>query len=235
MSEPSRLVDLLGLSTTPIAISFTDEPPRGVLHVSASEPASCGYWRRAAAGERFYTTADDHKACPIGAHTLNVKTTAAEQRELMDLIGTMVAISYIKLEDVPGIPQREKELRVATYGPLSDSGAPVDVVLVRGNARQLMLLAEAAQLAGVQGSLAPMGRPTCAVLPAAINSGKSAASFGCVGNRVYTGASEDEAYFAIPGEHLDSLVETLSTIVAANETLRMFHQQRAKAHPTKAR
>jgi len=40
---------------------------------------------------------------------------------------------------------------------------PPDVVLVRGNARQLMLPAEAAQAAGVAGTGAAMGRPTCAV------------------------------------------------------------------------
>jgi uncharacterized protein (DUF169 family) len=229
MTQPSRLVDLLGLTSPPIAISFTDEPPRGVPRVAATEPASCGYWRRAAAGERFYTTADDHKACPIGAHTHNVATTAAEQQELMGLIQTMVGLSYLKMEDVPGIPRRKEELRVATYGPAFDAGSPADVVLVRGNARQLMLLTEAAQLAGVQGSLAPMGRPTCAILPAAINSGKSAASFGCVGNRVYTGAGEDEAYFAVPGEHLKPLVASLETIVDANAALRGFHEQRARA------
>jgi hypothetical protein len=29
------------------------------------EPAGCGYWRRAAEGEVFYTVADDHKGCPV--------------------------------------------------------------------------------------------------------------------------------------------------------------------------
>jgi uncharacterized protein (DUF169 family) len=228
MSEPSLLVDLLGLSCPPITISFTDEPPNGVPRVAASEPASCGYWRRAASGERFYTTADDHKGCPIGAHTHNVRMTAAEQQELMGLIQTMVGLSYIKMEDVPGIPRRKEEMRVATYGPLSNTRLAADVVLVRGNAQQLMLLTEAAQLAGVQGSLAPMGRPTCAVLPAALNSGRSATSFGCVGNRVYTGAGEDEAYFAVSGECLPLLEASLKTIVDANAALREFHQERAQ-------
>ncbi|HET9948829.1 MAG TPA: DUF169 domain-containing protein [Longimicrobiales bacterium] len=233
MPHRSTLADLLGLSSAPIAISFTDAPPAGVPRVGATEPASCGYWRRAAEGERFYTTADDHKGCPIGAHTHHVATTPAEQEELMQLVGTMVDLSYISMEDVPKIPRRETELRFAVYEPLADdaSGADVvpDVVLVRGNARQLMLLAEASQLAGVEGSLAPMGRPTCAVLPAAINSGRTAASFGCVGNRVYTGAPEEEAYFAFPGEHLPQLVDSLRTIVAANDTLLDFHRQRAQA------
>jgi uncharacterized protein (DUF169 family) len=105
------------------------------------------------------------------------------------------------------------------------------VVLVRGNAQQLMLLAEAAQAAGVAGTGATMGRPTCAVLPEAINSDRTAASFGCVGNRVYTGATDTEAYYAIPGSHLGIVEETLAVIVRANQELETFHRARAAATP----
>ena len=72
-----------------------------------------------------------------------------------------------------------------------------------------------------------MGRPTCAVLPAAINSQTVSASFGCVGNRVYTGASENEAYVAIPGAHLGAIVDSLRTIINANTVLEQFHRERA--------
>ena len=74
-----------------------------------------------------------------------------------------------------------------------------------------------------------MGRPTCAVLPQAINSARTAASFGCIGNRVYTGADENEAYFAIPGAQLDAVEEKLAVIVRANEELEKFHRARAAA------
>lgn len=76
-----------------------------------------------------------------------------------------------------------------------------------------------------------MGRPTCAVLPAAINSQTVAASFGCVGNRVYTGASDNEAYVAIPGPHVDALVNSLRTILTANNALEQFHRERSRATP----
>ena len=144
------------MSSPPIAITFTDTPPDGVPRIAASEPASCGYWRRAAAGERFYTTADDHKACPIGAHTHHLKTSPAEQQEL-GADSDVVGLSYIRMEDVPAIPRRETELQFAMDEPLSESSSP-DLVLVRGNAQQLMLLTEAAQLAGIAGSLAPRTR-----------------------------------------------------------------------------
>ena len=126
----------------------------------------------------------------------------------MGLVQTMVGLSYIKMDDVPVAP---------------------DVVLVRGNAKQLMLLAEAAQAAGVVGSGSTMGRPTCAVLPEAMNSRRTAASFGCIGNRVYTGAGDTEAYFAIPGAQLRAVEESLAVIVRANQELEKFHRERAAA------
>jgi Uncharacterised ArCR, COG2043 len=48
------------------------------------------------------------------------------------------------MEDVPQIPTRTTALQVAVYAPLAAAPVPPDVVLVRGNARQVMLLAGAA-------------------------------------------------------------------------------------------
>jgi len=223
----TSLADLLRLDSPPIAIAFVDEAPSGVPHVSVVEPASCGYWRRAAAGEVFFTDADDHKRCPVGAHTHNVPLTAEERQELLKLVEMMVEVSYLRLQDVAQIPKRETPLSVAVYAPLVAAPVAPDVVLIRGNAHQLMLLAEAAQAAGVAGSGPTMGRPTCAVLPEAINSKRTSASFGCVGNRVYTGAAETEAYFAIPGAQLAKVEASLAVIVRANQELEKFHRARA--------
>jgi uncharacterized protein (DUF169 family) len=222
------LTDLLHLSSPAITIAFTETlPPIGIRRVAGSGPASCDYWQRAASGEIFYTVADDHKACPIGAHTHHVVTSAEEQRQMVGLIPMMTSLSYIKLEEVASMPSRATPLRVALYAPLSSAPFLPDVVLVRGNAYQLMLVSEAAQLAGVAGVGPAMGRPTCAVVPAAITSQVVVASFGCVGNRVYTGATENEAYVAIPGVHLDLIVESLRIILKANDALEQFHRERA--------
>jgi uncharacterized protein (DUF169 family) len=130
------------------------------------------------------------------------------------------------MEDVPKIARRSTPLQAAVYGPLSRLPVPPDVVLIRGTARQLMLLAEAAEHAGIAGASPAMGRPTCAALPEAMNTARTAVSFGCVGNRVYTGAADEEAYFAIPGRHVAAMERSLATIVRANEALQEFHQSR---------
>ena len=228
MSRTS-LAELLGLRTAPIAIAFVDSPPPGIARVNAAEPAGCGYWRRAAAGEVFFTLADDHKGCPVGAHTHHVQLTSSEQAELMGLVSTMVGMSYLKMEDVPKIARRSTPLQAAVYGPLSRLPIRPDVVLVRGTARQLMLLAEAAEHAGIAGASPAMGRPTCAALPEALNASRTAVSFGCVGNRVYTGAPDEEGYYAIPGQHVAAMERSLATIVRANDALEEFHQSRVAA------
>ena len=227
--SPTSLTESLHLTSPPVAITFVDDAPSGVPHVSAVEAAGCGYWRRAAEGEVFYTVANDHKRCPVGAHTHNVTLSPAEQQELMGLVQTMVGLSYLKMEDVAQIATRKTPLKVAVYAPLAAAPLPPDVVLVRGNAHQLMLLAEAAQAVGAAGIGPTMGRPTCAVLPEAINSGRAAASLGCIGNRVYTDADATEAYFAIPGALLAAVEETLAVILRANQELEKFHRERAAA------
>ena len=231
MSHTS-LTELLRLTSAPVAIAFVDAAPPGVPHVSAVEPAGCGYWRRAAAGEVFFTVADDHKRCAVGAHTHNVTLSPAEEQELMVLVQTMVGLSYLKVEDVPQIPTRKTPLQVAVYAPLAAAPVPPDVVLVRGNARQLMLVSEAARSAGAFEGADIMGRPACAMIPHAIDTQSAVASFGCIGNRVYTGAHDTEAYFAIPGLLLGAVEEKLAVIVRANQELEKFHRGRAAATPT---
>jgi uncharacterized protein (DUF169 family) len=227
MDTASRsLGRLLGTTQPPIAIAFTDTPPEGVPHVDAAGPAGCSYWKMAAAGAVFWTQPSDHFGCPVGAHTHAVALPPEVQEQLQGLVGTMVQLQYIRMEDVPQIPTRRSPLRHAVYAPLDKAPVPPDVVLVKGSARQMMLLAEAAERAGVAGASPAMGRPTCAVLPQATNSGRTAISFGCVGNRVYTGAADDEAWFAIPGPALEAVVRDLEVVAEANAKLEVFHRER---------
>jgi uncharacterized protein (DUF169 family) len=220
------LARLLGTKVPPIAIAFTDTPPDGVAHVAEAAPAGCSYWKMAADGAVFWTSPSDHFGCPVGAHTHAVALPAEVQERLQGLVGTMVQLQYIRREDVAQIPTRRSPLRHAVYAPLDKAPVPPDVVLVKGSARHMMLLAEAAERAGVAGAAPAQGRPTCGVLPQATNSGRTAISFGCVGNRVYTGAGDDEAWFAIPGPALEAVVRGLQVVAEANAQLEVFHRAR---------
>src|SRR5262245_51903552 len=184
MSTAKQLADFLGLKTSPVAVTFLASAPAGVPRVESAGPSGCTYWKRAAEGHAFYTEAADHYNCPIGAYTHGVELPPAQTQELQGVVGTMVGLGYIRPEEVPGIPRRKERFGVAVYAPLGQAPAEPDVVLVRCNARQLMLLGEAALAAGVGGGSELMGRPTCAALPAAMGNGHGVASLGCIGNRV---------------------------------------------------
>jgi uncharacterized protein (DUF169 family) len=226
MTAARQLQDLLGLKAPPVAVTFQEKPPASVPHIAAAGPSSCTYWKRAAEGHTFYTEAPDHYNCPIGAYTHGVDLPPAQMQELQGVVGTMVGLGYIRSEEVPGIPRRESRFGVAVYSPLTEAGEEVDVVLVRGNASQVMLLQEAAQAAGVAGGSPLMGRPTCAALPLAMSTQQGVASLGCIGNRVYTEMADDELYYALPGRHVAAVVEKLAGIVHANRELEKYHRAR---------
>jgi uncharacterized protein (DUF169 family) len=141
-------------------------------------------------------------------------------------------MQYIRMEEIPAIPRRQSPFRAALYAPLVDTPFDPDIVLIRGTAKQLMLVAEAAQAAGIASGGATMGRPTCAILPESLQSGQATASFGCIGNRVYTGLGDDEGYYAIPGGKVGDVVSKLSPIVEANRQLKTFHENRATRSST---
>lgn len=221
-----RLQDLLGLQWPPIALAFQPSAPPGIPRIDAAGPSGCTYWKLAAEGNVFYTEAADHYNCPIGSYTHGIDLPPAQAHELEGLVGTMLQLEYLRQEEIPAIPQREAPFGVAVYGPLADASFGVDVVIVRGNAKQMMLIAEAASAAGLSHDAGMMGRPTCAMVPEAMQSGRGAVSLGCIGNRVYTGLGDDEFYAAIPGPKLDAFMAKLTTIVTANQELERFHHTR---------
>lgn len=221
-----KLESLLGLQRHAISISFLDALPEGVNRVKSSGPASCSFWKQASEGDVFYTTAEDHVNCTIGAYTHGAPLSSEKAAELQSTIGQMIGLGYLRSEEVESIPHRTQPLNVAVYAPLAQSPFAPDVVLVRGNAKHLMLLTEAAMAAGIGPEGSIIGRPTCAFIPAAIQSGNTVPSLGCIGNRVYTDLGDDELYFAIPGSRVAELTAELEKIVGANSALETFHKER---------
>ncbi len=224
-----ELQGLLRLKSQPLAITFCPEPPPGVPRINRPAASGCTYWRLAAEGAVFYTEGADHFGCPVGAYTHGIPLPPAQTEELNGLVDTMTDLGYLSREEIPQIPRRSQAFGVLVYAPLALTPCPPDVVLVRGNARQVMALAEAARGARAAGDAATMGRPACAMIPQTQQTGAGATSLGCIGNRVYTGLRDDELYYAIPGERLGEVMERLQAIVQANLTLEAYHTGRRDA------
>lgn len=218
----------LQLNRAPVAVAFLDTAPAGLARIDRAMPAGCSYWKHASEGHAFYTTPEDHQNCAVGAFTHGVTLSPDKQKELEGLVGTMVQLHYLRSEEVAGIPHRGSPMQIAAYAPLTEAPFDPEVVLFRGNARQIMLISEAARAAAVFESAAAMGRPACAMIPQTASSGTAVASVGCIGNRVYTELGDDELYFAVPGNALSRVLEQLDIMVNANAALEAFHKERAQ-------
>jgi len=218
----SRLQELLGLSESAVAVAFVDEVPDGVERVEESVLSGCSYWQQAAGGQVVATVPEDHFSCPIGAFTHGVELPEAEAEGQQQMIGMMVELEYVRMEEVPEIPHRTESFGAVVYSPLELAPCGVDAVIVQGTPRQMMLLAEAATAAGVPGG-ATMGRPTCAAIPEVMQESRFVTNLGCVGNRVYTGMDDNELYVVLPGERVEAVQEKLEAIVSANQALETFH------------
>ena len=220
-----RLRERLSLTRRPIAIAFRDTPPPGVKQFSGSEPSGCSFWRLAMDGRTFFTVPADHYNCPVGAHTHNIPLPTERAGELPQVLQIMTGLGYLKMEEVPGIPRLPKTPGAVVYAPLADTPVDPDVVLFIGPPGRLMLLQEAALRAGVAANVPFLGRPTCMALPAAL-AGGAVASTGCIGNRVYTGAGDDELYVAIAGRDVARVADEADTIAKANAALADYHRGR---------
>jgi uncharacterized protein (DUF169 family) len=129
---------------------------------------------------------------------------------------------------VAQIPVLNRRPAFVTYGPLAESPATPEVVLLFVQANQTLLLSEAAQQ--IDGGATPaLGRPACAIIPQASNSGNAALSLGCCGARAYLDIMTDEvAVFAIPGTKLDAFAERIEALANANQILTKFHDARKR-------
>ena len=225
------LTSALQLERLPVAIAIRDEAPAGVEKLTGAQPASCSFWRLAAGGRTFYTVPDDHHNCPLGSYTHNIPLPPAREPELTQTLSLMSDIGYVRMEDLADLPRLASTPGVLIYSPLADAPVAPDAVLISGTPRQMMLLQEAA--ARAQQPTSPMlGRPTCMAIPAAIGNASVVSSLGCVGNRIYTGLSDDAFYTVVSGAILESIVAQLGTIVAANATLAEYHTGRQLAIAT---
>jgi uncharacterized protein (DUF169 family) len=224
-SVETRISKSLRLKKRPVAVKFLDAPPSAVPKFEGAEPSGCSFWRIAAAGKTFYTVPSDHYNCAVGSHTHNIPLPSERARQLEQTLSFMTDIGYIKLEEVPGIPQLAKMPGAVVYSPLGETPLDPDVVIFAAHAAQIMLLQEAAQRAGCAAQFPVLGRPTCMAIPAAIAKGAIISS-GCIGNRVYTDLAEGELYAMVPGKDVERIADELEMTASANAKLHEYHSSR---------
>lgn len=206
-----RLAAALHLQVPPVAITFSQDPPVGVAPFDAPmsapaadgrrgrAPAGCVFWVRAA-DATFSTAPEDHGNCSVGRVTHGLATLDEVARN--DDVAELLASGWVSSDAVAGIPAVRERPGAITYGPLRETPAGVDpdVVLLRVNGRQLMVLSDALPGLSVE------GKPQCHVVAVAKDRGVPAASVGCALSRARTGMTPDEMTCALPAAGLGETV-----------------------------
>lgn len=220
----SELGSSLHLSSPPIAITFSEAPPRGVPAAegvmpeplsdgrTGRVPAGCVFWVKAA-DRTFTTVAADHGNCSVGSLTHGFKTL--EEVAGNSDVAALLETGWVTMDVVPSIPVVRERPGAVTYGPLAETPVDPDVVLLRVNGRQLMVLSDAIPGLRIE------GKPQCHIVAIAKEEQEPAASVGCALSRVRTGMPPTEMTCAIPASRLPDVVAAIRrNAVADNEVAR---------------
>jgi uncharacterized protein (DUF169 family) len=214
------LVDLLGLSVPPIAIAFSASAPDGIERFDRPmpPPTADGRTGRVPAGRVFWvlatersfvTVPEDHGNCSVGSltHGLHSLADAATKAD----VAALVEAGWVSPEMFPGIPTVKHRPDYIVYGPLAEARGDPDVVFIRLNGKQVMMLHAAWP------ALRFEGKPQCHIIPIAKEAGEVAVSVGCMLSRVRTGISNNEVTCAIPWAALPDLLDKLRQSTAADK------------------
>jgi uncharacterized protein (DUF169 family) len=154
-----------------------------------------------AAERTFSTVAEDHGNCSVGSLTHGFKTLdeVAGNSDVAALLET----GWVTMDVVPQIPVVHEKPGAVTYGPLAETPVDPDVVFLRVNGRQLMVLSDAIPDLRIE------GKPQCHIIALAKEEGVAAASVGCALSRVRTGMQPTEMTCALPAAKLGEILASI--------------------------
>lgn len=230
-SLASELSDILGMQTAPLAITFSQEAPDGVQGFDTGMPeptedgrtgrvpAGCVFWMKAQ-DRTFTTVAEDHGNCSVGSLTHGFKTL--EEAAGKSDVACLVEAGWVSPEIFPQIPVVREKPKYVTYGPLSETPVEPDVVFLRLNAKQAMVLSDAVS------EIAFQGKPQCHIIAMAREQNAVAVSVGCMLSRVRTGMPSSEMTCAIPASRLHEVVEKLRSACAADKAVAAYASEDSK-------
>lgn len=229
----AALDEELSLESAPIAITFTasDTAPEGVSHYAGAMPdptpdgrtgkvpAGCVFWIKAT-DQTFTTTAEDHGNCSVGGMTHGFKTLdeVANNSDVAALLET----GWVTLDVVPHIPVVTQRPTFVTYGPLAQTPVDPDVVLLRLNPKQVMVMHDALPDMRLE------GKPQCHIIAIAKEQNEVAASVGCMLSRVRTGLPNGQMTCAIPALRLADVIDCLRTTSVADKAVAAYAAEDAR-------
>ena len=226
-----RLTAALDLSSAPIFLAFGEEDsPAPAFSKPMSPPAEDGrrkrvpaswvFWVEAGLNGAFSTVAADHANCSVGLFTHGFAELDPSKAD----VGALLEGGWVTPEMLPAIPSVTKRPASITYGRLEDvpDGVEPDVVMLRVNGRQLMVLSDS--LPG----LLIEGEPQCHIVALAKEQGRPAASVGCALSRAGTAFRPEEMSCALPAAELACLVRLIEETAASDSVVAKFAAEEAR-------
>ena len=221
----ARLRKALSLAAPPIAITFSDATPAGVAAFDAPMPApladgrtgrvpaGCVFWNHATEST-FSTVKADHGNCSVGSLTHGFATLdeVAGNSDVAALLET----GWVTMDVVPQIPVVSEKPGAVTYGPLAETPIDPNVVLLRVNGKQMMVLSDAVPGLRIE------GKPQCHIVAIAKEQNEIAASVGCALSRVRTGMPATEMTCAIPVTKVAQVIDAIETNALADAAVARY-------------
>ncbi|MCB0195011.1 MAG: DUF169 domain-containing protein [Anaerolineae bacterium] len=220
-----RLTKVLGLKYAPIAITFSQDAPAGVNFYEGPMPppsadgrtgkvaAGCVFWIKAQ-DQTFTTVPQDHFNCSVGSVTHGLKSLE-EVMNNEDVQG-ILECEWVTPEEAMQLPALSEKPQYITYGPLANTSVDPDVILLRLNAFQSMVIHDGF------GNMPIVGKPQCHIVPMSVEQNEVAMSTGCMLSRVRTGMGPDEMTCTIPAERLGEVIDKLEARKQANAAVSTY-------------
>jgi uncharacterized protein (DUF169 family) len=167
----------------------------------------------------FATLAEDHGNCSVGGvtHGLLQPDDVTGREDVAALVGA----GWVGPDVLGQLPRVSHRPHSVVYAPLGETPVDPDVVLLRVNARQLMVLSDALPGLSIE------GKPQCHIVALAKERGIPAASVGCALSRQRTGMRPEEMTCALPAADLASIVAAIEATAAIDATVARYAAQDA--------
>jgi uncharacterized protein (DUF169 family) len=175
----------------------------------------CEMVQKARQGDIFYATQGQH-ACAGGAGALGVMETPEKIKtgEFYFGLGRFKTLESAK-KTMETVPRTGKHFVASMYAPLEKADFKPDVIVVLGNPKQLLKIAQSnIYRDGGRNNVSFSGiQSVCAdAVAQPYNTGEMNATFGCDGSRKYAKIVDEELIVGIPVAKLVGLVEALEKI-----------------------
>jgi uncharacterized protein (DUF169 family) len=201
----------LRINYPPIGISLGKPPPTHLPKLSR-KMEFCEMWEAAFKGESFFVKADNH-SCLTGQYYLGLrKWKKSVCRFLVNEVHAFSSLEVVNrnIEKIPILASHES--KVICVSPLESITFVPDVILVRCNPEQAMLLLWPHSYITGEVVNGETGTAMCIslVIKPYFNK-KPSFSIGDPGGRYITGLSEHEVVVSIPYELFNNMVEILQS------------------------